>query len=535
MFVTLRSFHAQAPSWQWAKSATGANAEDGNCIATDANGNVYAAGYFYSPTLVFGTYTLTNSGNYDFYIVKYDASGNILWAKSGGGLNDEVGLGIATDANGNVYATGYFYSATATFGTYTLTNAGVGDMFIVKYDGMGNEVWAKNFGGTNDENANAISINSAGDVFVSGYFRSASVTFGTYTLTNSGSDDVFIAKLDLLGNAIWAKSITGTGSDVGNGIASDANGNVFVTGFYNSPSLIVDTYTLTNAGVSDIFLAKYDGLGNVAWANSYGGIYNDKGYALATDQNGNVFLTATYFSSTITVSTYTLTNAGNYDFMVVKHNGSGAVVWAKSEGGFLDDNAYGIATDIGGNVYVTGHMHSAAIVLGTYTLSNAGTGDFYVVQYNAAGNINWALNAGGFSDDGSSAIATDAAGNIFVAGYYISAAMPFSAITLTNTGSNDMFVAKLGSTITDVKSESVFNENTILIYPNPSDGNFQIISRDQKIDEVEIYDQYGLRIYKSDISQMSKVDITINGQVSGIYFLKINAGNKLISKKIIIK
>ncbi|MBI3501256.1 MAG: T9SS type A sorting domain-containing protein, partial [Bacteroidetes bacterium] len=89
-------------------------------------------GYFLSPAITFGTTTLTNAGNYDIFIVKYDASGTVLWATSAGGTNSDVGRSIATDANGNVLVTGYFLSPTLTFGTTTLTNAGGWDMFIVK-------------------------------------------------------------------------------------------------------------------------------------------------------------------------------------------------------------------------------------------------------------------------------------------------------------------------------------------------------------------------------------------------------------------
>ncbi|MDO9001804.1 MAG: T9SS type A sorting domain-containing protein [Bacteroidota bacterium] len=526
---------AQPPNWQWAKSATGANAENGNCITTDVSGNVFVAGYFYSPTIIFGTYTLTNTGNYDLFIVKYDINGNVLWAKSGGGAFDDVGLSIAADGNGNVYVTGYFYSPVFTLGTFTLTNNGVGDAFIAKFDGSGNEIWLKNYGGANEDNGNGICINNSGDIFVTGFFRSSTIVFGTYTLTNTGADDIYIAKLDLSGNTIWAKSAVGSGVDVGNSVAADNNGNVFITGFFSSPSIALDTYSLTNLGGSDIFVAKYDALGNTLWAERVGGIYNDKGYSVAADLNGNVILTGTFFSPSVTLSTFTITNNGDFDFFVAKYNGSGNVVWAKGEGSSSDDTGYGVVTDLIGDIYVTGHFHSPSITLGTYTLSNAGIGDLYVLKYDANGNAIWAQSAGGTSDDGSSGIAVDASGNVFVTGYYISSSISFSATTLLNTGTEDMFVAKLGSSLITLENENAVVKNNLLLYPNPSAGLFYLKAKNFEIEKIEIFNQMGLKVYDSNFDKKNEISVDISAQPSGFYSLKINTNHGFLTSKIILR
>jgi hypothetical protein len=110
LLPTANFFPCPIPNWLWAKSAGGASYDYGQSIATDVNGNVYVTGYFYSPSLTFGTTTLTNMGLYDIFVVKYDANGNVLWAKSTGGTHLDEGYGISTDANGNVFVTGYFNS-----------------------------------------------------------------------------------------------------------------------------------------------------------------------------------------------------------------------------------------------------------------------------------------------------------------------------------------------------------------------------------------------------------------------------------------
>ena len=135
-----------------AKSAEGTYYDYGRSIAVDANGNSYVTGYFYSSTITFGLTTLTNSGVYsDIFVVKYDSSGNVVWAKNTGGTNEDKGYGIAVDAIGNSYVTGWFSSSTITFGSTTLTNSGSDDIFVVKYDSSGNVMRAKSAGGTSND------------------------------------------------------------------------------------------------------------------------------------------------------------------------------------------------------------------------------------------------------------------------------------------------------------------------------------------------------------------------------------------------
>src|SRR3989338_2819744 len=142
VLLTINTF-AQMPHWSWAKSAGGASWDLGYSVSTDASGNVYMTGRFNISTITFGTTTLTNAGDYDIFIVKYDAAGNVLWAKSAGGTSSDVGTCVSTDASGNVLMTGSFQSPAITFGTTTLTSVGYGDIFIVKFDATGNILWAK--------------------------------------------------------------------------------------------------------------------------------------------------------------------------------------------------------------------------------------------------------------------------------------------------------------------------------------------------------------------------------------------------------
>jgi hypothetical protein len=534
----LNSF-AQSPNYLWAKSAGGTNWDFGQSVATDANGNTFVCGYFKSPTITFGSYTLTNAsaGGEDIFFVKYDASGNVLWAKSAGGTDNDEVYSVATDANGNCFVTGSFDSPSITFGSYTLTNAGGRDIFLVKYDASGNVLWAKSAGGTAEDWDNSVATDANGNCFVTGSFWSSSITFGSYTLMNTGVYDMFLVKYDASGNVLWAKSAGGAGWD--NSVATDANGNCFVTGSFDCSSITFGSDTLTNAGAYDIFLVKYDASGNVLWAKSAGGTAEDRDNIVATDANGNCFVTGDFESPTITFGSYSLTNAGGDDIFLVKYDASGNVLWAKSAGGTNFDGGNSVTTDANGNCFVTGSFRSSSITFGSYTLTNAGVYDMFLVKYDANGNVLWAKSAGGTSYDYGYSVATDANGNCFICGVFGSSSITFGSDTLTNAGAYDMFLAKLDNTPSSINEKPLLSDNMV-IYPNPNTGAFTLSFTAQQGGEAEInvLNILGKTVYteKCFIAQDNYAkEINLGKITSGIYILQVKVGEKIYNYELRIR
>ncbi len=439
---------ANAQIWEWAKSAGMTNYDFGFDISTDASGNAFVTGAFQSSTIIFGSTTLNNTGFSDMFIVKYDPLGTVLWAKSTGGTGHDSGSGISTDASGNVFVTGYFESSSITFGSTTLNNTGFSDMFIVKYDASGIVLWAKSAVGTIGDVGYGICTDTSGNVFVTGYFQSSPITFGSITLNSIGfSYDVFIVKYDASGTVLWAKSAGGTNSDYGYKISTDASGNAFVTGIFASSPITFGSITLSSAGSNDMFIAKYDPSGTVLWAKSAGGGNIDGGSDISTDASGNVFVTGGFQSSPITfgLTTLTNTNVGSDDMFIVKYDPAGNVLWAKNAVGAIHEYGYGISTDTSGNVFVTGAFQSSPITFGSITLSSAGSNDIFIAKYDPAGAVLWAKSAGGTNADNGYGTSTDASGNAFVTGYFWSSSITCGSTTLTNAsaGTTDMFIAKL--------------------------------------------------------------------------------------------
>jgi len=403
---------AQLNPWLWTKNAGGISEDWSYNIAVDVSGNSYITGYF-KGSATFGSTNLTSKGCIDIFIAKLDSSGNWLWAKKAGGTDWDGGLGIAVDASGNSYVTGYFADS-AIFGSTTLTGNEGDNIFVAKLDSNGNWLWVKKAGGTGYDGGLGIEVDASGNSYVTGDF-SGTVTFGSTTLTSRGNSDIFVAKLDSSGNWLWAKKAGGKGYDKGHGIAVDAVNNIYVTGIFEGSATFGST-TLINKSSEyyyDIFIAKLDSSGNWLWAQNAGGTGSDWGNGIAVDASGNSYVTG-YFDSDATFGSTTLTNNGGYDIFVAKLDSSGNWLWAKNAGGTGTDWGNGIAVDASGNSYVTGYFQSTA-TFGDITLTSNGGADIFITKLDHSGNWLWAKNAGGTGGEGNG-IAIDNNGNSYVTG-----------------------------------------------------------------------------------------------------------------------
>ena len=298
-------------NYLWAKSMGGSLRDTGTYIAVDTDGSISATGIF-AGTADFdpdqGVDNRLSAGDFDVFISKFDSSGNHLWTKTRGGTSREVGQSTTFDGSGNIYSLGYF-SGTFDFdpgaGVVELTSNGGTDMFISKFDASGNYLWAKRIGGMGADGAAQVAFDRTGNLYFTGYF-SGTVDFdpgvGLAERTSNGAGEMFIAKFDASGDYIWAKRRGGAGADRGLNIALDSNGNIYSTGYFSGtvdfdPGVGLAELTSDNSS-ADIFIAKFDSLGNHLWVKRIGGTGSDRGMNIAIDNNGNVF-TSGLFSNTV--------------------------------------------------------------------------------------------------------------------------------------------------------------------------------------------------------------------------------------------
>ncbi len=322
-----------AGNFLWAKQFSGTSGSYGYALAVDPQGNVYAAGTLYGTTDMDPgslTFTLSPNGQMDGYICKLNPTGNFIWAKQLGGNTDDECYSIATDANGNVYTTGYF-KGTADFdpglGTYNLISAGNTDIFVSKLDSTGNFTWAKKMGGIGFDYGSSIAIDTAFNIHTTGNcgaFADFDPGPSIYQLNSSGSTDIFVSKLDALGNFLWAKNMGGSSNDYGNSIALDQTGNVYTSGFFQTGGDFdpgPGFYNLTTSGLADIFFSKLDINGNFVWAKKIGGTGNDGCLSIFVDGNGLFYATG-HFMNTVDfdpeIPTFTYTATGQADTFILK-------------------------------------------------------------------------------------------------------------------------------------------------------------------------------------------------------------------------
>ena len=380
---------------------------------------------------------------------------------------------VATDAQGNIYETGYFYD-TKTFGNgaVSITSAAAQDIYIVKYNSAGVVQWAKRAGGAaGNDIAYGIAI-SGTSVYITGIFG-GTINFNNPSASGSneitslnGSGDIFVAKYDDAGNFIWAKRAGGTSTDYGYGIAANATG-VYITGQivntadFNTPSAS-GSNEISSAAL-DAFVAKYDADGNFIWAKRAGGTSGDLARGIAVNGT-SVYITGSFsttanFNNPSNSSSNTISVNNGTDMFVAQYDTAGNFNWAKRGGGPATDIGYAVAANATG-VYVTGYFTGTAnfntpSATGSNTITSAGNIDIFIAKYDNAGNIKWAKRAGGPANDVGYAIAVTTTG-VYVTGSFIFRAnfntpSNYSTNSLyegdtTSQASADVFVAKLDTT-----------------------------------------------------------------------------------------
>lgn len=361
-----------------------------------------------------------------------------VWPVSAGGTLVDLGLGATTDASSNVIIVGSF-EGRPDFGGTSLTSRGASDIFVAKYSPGGSLLWVKSAGGTGGAAAWNAATDPAGNIFVTGYFA-GTATFDGIPIQSAALDtNVFVAKYDPSGNVAWVRGAGSTGTDRARGIAVDGMGNVVVAGYFRTTITFGGT-TLTTTGTgTDIFLTKYDNAGNVLWTQSAGGTVDDKAWGVTTDFSNNIIMTG-FFQGTATFGSQMVTGSGNEDIFVAKFAPDSSLVWAETATGTGINRGWDVATDASGSVLVTGSITGTAS-FGGIGVTGYGDLDAFVAKYTSTGGFAWVRLAGGTGSDEALGIGVDGLGNAVIGGFYNTSAS-FGATILTSAGGDDAFFAK---------------------------------------------------------------------------------------------
>lgn len=513
---------AQTPNWLWANSAGGGTVYD---VASDNYGNVYATGYYSDSIMSFGTLSIASQGSDEGFIAKYDPTGNILWAQSFGGRNQDRGTSITTDNLGNVILSGFFQSDTIIIGGNSFFySLGSSDIFVAKFNPSGNLIWARTYGSQSLDFNNSVVTDRQGNVFIAGSFAGASISFGTTSLINTGVvgyDDLFVAKLNSSGNELWAISQGNSiGGEVANQLAVDSIGNLFVAGAFNGNTTSIGSYNFNNShsGLNDLFIEKLSPTGSQIWAKSAGSIDEDYCQGICVDSSGNIIIAGGFRNANLSLDTITLLNSGGNDVFIAKYDQAGNIIWAKTIGAAGNEFCENAAFDKAGNAYLTGTFNDPTLTIGSNTFP--GTFHFYIAQFNLAGNVEWATTTGTNGSIGPRGIAVDDAGSVILAGSLPSNTTYFGTIPIAHWGITNIFVSKF-NTLTGMNE--VGNESTILLYPNPTSHQLVISYYFEKEDYIQVVDVSGKILFSKKFFATGPCTLVIdvNNWKQGLYFVRI--------------
>lgn len=387
------------------------------------------------------------------------------WVNGMGGTQNDEGTSIALDSFGHVYTTGVFRN-TVDFNSGpavdTATSLGGMDIFIMKYDTLGNFIWVKSFGGISAEYVHSICVDQFGAIYITGlYTGTVDLDPGpnVYFVSSAGGSDMFITKFDSSGNFLWAGTIGGQNDDEAFSIVSDQIGNIFVTGEFIQDTVDFDpgigVQNLVALVGEDAFVLNLDYNGNFVWVKQIAGNGSQSGKSIHIDISGNIIITG-YFNGDTDfdpgLGVNIVYSAGSKDVFVLKLSNFGNLIWIKTTGGLYPDAGRSVTTDKVGSIYLTGEFQYDSDLdpgLGTFNLTSSGLIDIYILKLDSNGIFKWAKGFGDYAIDESSQIVSDDNGNTYTSGYYTDTVNFDPGISnfyqYSKGGSCDGFILKLDS------------------------------------------------------------------------------------------
>jgi hypothetical protein len=328
-----------------------------------------------------------NAGLNDIWIARYDSLGNQIWIRQfGTSAGDYLGIS-SPDGSGGIYVGGM------TRGSLGGPNAGAQDAWLARYDSAGNQVWIRQFGTASIDRLNAAATDGASGIYVSGD------TLGNLRGLQAGGGDAWLARFDSLGNQLWIHQFGTTTEDGVYASAPDGSGGVYVSG--PTGGALAGPYL----GSGDAWLARYDGAGNSIWSRQIGTNRGELAYGAAPDGLGGVYICG------FTWGGLGGPNAGVEDAWTARYDALGNQIWIGQLGTSMMDIASECSPDGAGGAFVVGWTH------GSLGGQNAGTSDAWLARYDGTGNQAWILQLGTSSADTAYKSAPDASGGVYLGGF----------------------------------------------------------------------------------------------------------------------
>ena len=522
----------------WAAQAGGTFSDQAGYIVLDQIGNSYIGGGFNSEPIIFNTNSAFSLGQNDLAIIKYDPSGNEVWAWAFGGYNpagtayEQIGYLAIDTLHSRLLITGSFYDS-LTLSDTILSGQGL-TIFLLVTDLDNNILWARAGGGAGTDKGFGITYDTLGNIYISGTNLNEA-TFQGITIPKGG----FLVKYDKNGNLIWAKnkfrytpaSITYCEAPPLN--LCFLNQNLLVNGNILGKDIVIDTISITiPLGTNAAYLASFSPEGDIQWLRIAGAPYGATGRPVSIDGNGDIYITGEmgqigFFGQD---TLHSVTPYG--DAFVAKFTSDGTCLWARNINASNRSKGYGVSADRENNVYFSGTLDGTA-QFGSNIVVSESTSDLFVARYSSEGTC---IGVNHYSKGIFPGIAVDNSGNLHIGGTFYNT-LDIGSQPLISRGSSDMFAAEC-SPITGIIQPDKGSSNTLVIYANPNTGQCNITIpkefQQEKDLRLQIYDQSGRLLQEVQIEILGKtVEIDIRAQAKGLYHAILSNGKKSFSGKIV--
>ena len=484
----------------------------------------------FDDTLVFFGETIISRGDHDVFVASFTSEGNLNWVRCGGSELEDSPRDIQTD-NQYVYVTGGFQNE-AVFDNKTIVSGGLEDVFVLKYDLAGTLQWAINGGSPHRDYGHAIATDNNGNIYLTGSIRNPA-TFGNYFVPHMGYTDIFIAKYDGDGTCQWAQGAGGQIWDYASSIVVKDN-HVFICGGFNDVGHF-DTISVTSIEYNDIFIAHYLTDGSVIEVATAGGSGNDVAECMALDNDMNLYIGGAFLLD-LTIGNNSFNSVSQtMDMFLTKFEPGNGFIWAKHFGAGGIDEIVDIYCDGNEHFVFAGHFENT-IDFGSLELTSEGNNDAGFVKCTFGGEIECVCQIGGSGGVTVADFVGDGSGHYYAGGSFLDE-LRIGDFTFIPAGVHDLFLANLAES-TGIDDEMEMGPG-FRVYPNPAVDVITIRYRipDAGYRIMSIVDISGRVVWSSSGEELTpgkyETGIDVSDVPAGIYFLRLQIGNETVVRKLI--
>ncbi len=524
--VSVNTVNAQ--TFFWSNQIGSEYYDSGGSGCCDNEGNFYFAGGFQGIFCYFQTDTLVRHGVNDLFLVKYDPTGKELWVRQIGGWNEESfeSIEVNYDNVSNHIFISGSFYGAVSFGSCIMTSRGGLDIFLLKYNLDGNCVWGAQAGGVGDDEASKIAFDKNGCIYMCGS-NSLTANFDDFEVPRGG----FLAKFNKDGNCLWAKNKFDWAPYFNSQIRSAGlkilDSEIIVGGGMAVDDTIkIDTIIIAHKGYGSSVICCFDSNGFVKWVKEGISIATETTSNIALDKNGDIFQTG-YFVDTIYFNgDFLSAESKQKEMFLVKYDKTGKFKWAKHANGGYSEG-FNIVSDGNGSVTVVGHF-GGLVQFGDFSIKSISSQDMFLSSYNSFGNC---LGIYYYESGDGTGIFQDTNGYLYFT-FLFSGSTSLGSKVFNSYGGTDIIIAKCAP-ITGLEEPQKNDQNQLLIYANPNTGKCNITIPDEFKNEnnltLYIYDLKGKLVQQSKV-ELSEGNIRLNieARAKGMYTAILSNGKRAI-------